>query len=223
MLTLLTRERLLIISGILSILLCVGVFLYIRAAGQADQAYREGEIREEQVAALQEQAKRTEKLGKAREARLAEVLEEKREEKRKSQAEIIRLKKAIPKQTPQEVVDTFQWLIEAKPEDPKPKLSTDEQHVVIEIEEHRKNALLLAKLAGEAAKVPSLEAHINLLVEEKGNLITVRELEEKIIAESGKAVAAYKKSAKKGRFRRIIGTIAKPALFIAGLVVGSKL
>lgn len=222
MLNLLTRERLLVISGVLLILLCVGVGLYIRAAGQADQAYREGELREEQVLALQEQAERTQALGEAREARLAEVLEEKQENAKRFFADIARLKKALPTQTAQEAVETIIRIL--KPVDtPPPKVSLDEQHVAVPIETWKAYGVQMADLTLKAARVPPLEAEVLLLREQSGNLAELLVQERGITSELEETVSAYKRSAKKGRFRRILRKIAVPMVFIGGMIFGSKL
>lgn len=221
MLNLLTRERLLIISGVLLVLLAVGVFLYIRAASQADEAYREGQIREEQVFALQEQAKRTQALGEAREAERAEELEQRREESLRVSTELGKLRRAIPKQSAQEAIEGFRKLLKVR-DVPPPVVSTDKTHISVPVETLKAYELQLVDLTEEAAKVRPLEAEVLLLREQSGNLAELLAQEKAITFQLEETVSAFKRSAKKGRFRRMVGKIAPVALLVTGIVVGSK-
>lgn len=188
----------------------------------ARKSFIEGEVFQKQIAELQSEQAEAQVESRQREARLEAAVDRATEETRRVQTTLTNLHARIPTQTTQQDITTLVRLLD-RPDLRTPTVAPDASSVTLDREYIKAIELRFVDLQQQVARIPALEAQLAILIEKNTNLENAMERELRISREKDKAIAAFKKSARKGRFRRVLNhPLTKAAIFGAGLYLGSR-
>jgi len=216
----LNREQSIFALVGLALLVSLGVHAYNLVV--ARKSFIEGEVYQEQIKEWQAEQGQQREEARRREVKLEAEVDRAIEESRRVQTTLTNLYAQIPTQTAQQDITTLVKLLD-RSDLPAPTLAPNASQIIMDRDYLKAIELRMVDLSQQVARIPALEAQLAILIERNTNLENAMERKVRISREKDKAIAAFKKSAKKSRVRRILGhPIVKLGIFAAGVYVGSR-
>ena len=216
----LNRDQSIISLCVVLILILGGAHVYNLIV--AREKFIQGELHQKQIAEMESEHAKEREAGDRREARLVADADRVADESRRVIANFTQLKNTIPTQTTTQDIATLAQFIN-RPDLPAPIVAPDASQIIMDRDYLKAIDLRMVELSQEVARIPALEMQLAVLIEKNINLENALGRQMRISREKDKAIEAFKKSARKSRFRRVLNHPAtKVGIFAVGVYLGSR-